>query len=128
MDSVIYFSMNNTDTVSSVDISFIIRTGSDYPFRNIYLFVSITSPDGKVLTDTLEYYLADESGRRYGRGTGEIREVALPFKTNVYFSKKGSYNFSVCHGMRMTDLPGVHDFGIKVVNDEKQQHLWVRTN
>ena len=53
------------------------------PFRNIYLFVTTTSPDGKSITDTLQYNLADEKGKWYGKGFGDIHELKLPYKSNV---------------------------------------------
>lgn len=108
------FNLPVDDTISSSNISFSIRTGSAYPFRNIYLFVSTTAPDGKILTDTLQYYLADESGKWYGKGFGDISELSLPYKSNVYFPMKGTYRFSVRHGMRAEDLKGVYDFGMRV--------------
>ena len=58
------------------------------PFRNIYLFVTTTSPDGKTITDTLQYNLADEKGKWYGKGFGDIHELNLPYKSNVYFPVK----------------------------------------
>jgi gliding motility-associated lipoprotein GldH len=108
------FNLSVDDTISSSNISFSIRTGSAYPFRNIYLFVSTTAPDGKILTDTLQYYLADESGKWYGKGFGDISELSLPYKSNVYFPMRGTYRFSVRHGMRVEDLKGVYDFGMRV--------------
>lgn len=103
-----------TDTVSANDIFFSVRTGSSYPFRNIFLFVTTTSPDGKSITDTLEYQLADEKGRWLGRGLGDINELRLPYKTNIFFPVTGTYQIRVQHGMRAEDLKGVYDFGLRV--------------
>lgn len=102
------------DTVNSDDIFFTIRTGSSYPYRNIYLFVTTTSPVGKSITDTLQYYLADEKGNWLGKGFGDIHELVLPYKTNVFFPVSGTYLIQVQHGMRVKELKGVYDFGIKV--------------
>jgi len=102
------------DTVNSNDISFTIRTGSSYPYRNIYFFVTTTSPAGNSMTDTLQYYLADEKGNWLGKGFGDIHELTLPYKTNVYFPARGTYLIQVQHGMRMKELRGVYDLGIKV--------------
>lgn len=103
-----------TDTVNSNNLSFILRTGSDYPFRNIFLFVTATSPQGKVLTDTLQYYLADDKGKWYGRGFGDIHEINLPYKSNVFFPSTGEYSFKIQHGMRTENLPGIYDIGIRI--------------
>jgi gliding motility-associated lipoprotein GldH len=103
-----------TDTINSNDVFFTIRTGTSYPFRNIYLFVTTTSPDGKTVTDTLQYYLADEKGKWYGKGFGDIHELNLPYKSNVYFPVTGTYQFKIQHGMRSEDLEGVYDFGLRI--------------
>lgn len=103
-----------TDTLNSNKVYFTIRTGSSYPFRNIYLFVTTISPLGKSITDTLQYNLADEKGKWYGKGFGDIHELNLPYKTNVYFPVKGTYQFKIQHGMRAEDLKGVYDFGLRI--------------
>jgi len=113
------FNAQITDTIASNDIFFTIRTGSDYPFRNIFLFVSTYAPDGKSLTDTLEYYLADDKGNWLGKGVGDIRELKLPYRTNAYFPMKGKYEFTVQHGMRAEDLKGVYDIGIRIEETKK---------
>jgi len=108
------FKIPITDTINSNNVFFTIRTGSSYPFRNIYLFVTTTSPDGKSITDTLQYNLADEMGNWYGKGFGDIRELNLPYKSNVYFPLKGTYQFKIQHGMRIEFLKGVYDFGLRI--------------
>lgn len=108
------FRMPVTDTINSNNVYFTIRTGSSYPFRNIYLFVTTTSPNGKVITDTLQYNLADEKGKWYGKGLGDIHELNLPYKSNVFFPVKGIYQFKFQHGMRVENLNGVYDLGVRV--------------
>jgi gliding motility-associated lipoprotein GldH len=108
------FKIPVTDTVNSNNVFFTIRTGSSYPFRNIYLFVTAISPDGKSITDTLQYNLADEKGNWYGKGFGDIHELNLPYKSNVYFPLKGTYQFKIQHGMRIEDIKGVYDFGVRI--------------
>ncbi|MCX6256092.1 MAG: gliding motility lipoprotein GldH [Bacteroidia bacterium] len=108
------FNILITDTLNSNNVIFNIRTGSSYPFRNIYLFVTTTSPNGKSITDTLQYNLADEKGKWYGKGFGDIHELDLPYKSNVYFPVKGTYQFKIQHGMRIEDIKSVYDFGVRI--------------
>jgi gliding motility-associated lipoprotein GldH len=108
------FKVKITDTVNSNNVLFTLRTGSSYPFRNIYLFVTTTSPDGKSITDTLQYNIADEKGNWLGKGFGDIHELNLTYKSNVYFPVKGIYQFNIQHGMRMENLKGVYDIGLRV--------------
>jgi gliding motility-associated lipoprotein GldH len=112
--NVASFTTSITDTLNSNNLFFILRTGSDYPFRNIYLFVSATSPEGRTITDTLQYYLADDKGKWYGKGFGDIHELKLPYKSNVFFPSKGEYIFRIQHGMRLEELTGVYDIGFRI--------------
>lgn len=114
------FSVPVKDTLSGNDISFLIRTSSSYPYRNLYLFVTATSPEGKTITDTLQYFLADEKGKRSGKGFGDIHEIVLPYKSNVFFPVPGTYSFKIQHGMRIESLKGVYDFGIRVKKTGKE--------
>jgi len=110
----IEFKSDIIDTNSINNIYFTIRTGTSYPFRNVWLFVKTTSPDGKTITDTLQYNLADEKGKWFGRGFGDIHELSLPYKTGIYFPKKGTYTYNIMHGMRIEELKGVYDFGLSI--------------
>lgn len=119
MMDVLTFNVPVEDTVTSQNIYFTLRTGSSYPFRNIFLFISTTAPDGKTISDTLEYNVTDEKGQWLGKGFGDIKELDLPYASNVYFPLKGMYQFTVRHGMRPGDLKGVYDFGIRIVKIKK---------
>ena len=114
IDNVISFSpvISDTSAVSNVYITF--RTGVEYPFQNIWLFVSTYSPSGKTVTDTIEYMLADARGNRTGRGFGNIKEADLIFRKGVYFPEKGTYIISIRHGMRTESLKGVYDIGLRI--------------
>jgi gliding motility-associated lipoprotein GldH len=113
------FKVPITDTINSNNVIFTIRSGSSFPFRNIYLFVTTTSPDGRNVNDTLQYNLADEKGNWYGKGFGDIHELNLPYKSNVYFPLKGIYEFKIQHGMRIEYLKGVYDFGLRIEKIKK---------
>ncbi|OFX38087.1 MAG: hypothetical protein A2X05_15000 [Bacteroidetes bacterium GWE2_41_25] len=108
------FRVTITDTLNSNNLFFNLRTGSDYPFRNLYLFVTATSPAGSKITDTLQYHLADDKGNRFGKGFGDIRELKLPYKSHIFFPAKGEYVFQIQHGMRTQDLKGVYDIGFRI--------------
>ena len=81
--------------------------------------MTTTSPDGKNLTDTLHYDLADEKGKWYGRGFGDVHELNLPYKSNVFFPRKGTYEFKVQHGMRIENLKGIFDIGLRIEKYKK---------
>lgn len=113
------FSCAVKDTVNAYDVSFSIRTSTDYPYRNLFLFVVTSFPSGYSLTDTVQYAVANEKGEWLGRGVGDIREMTMHYKTNVFFPEKGEYHFRIIHGMRDTVLNGVYDFGMKIGKRKK---------
>ncbi len=114
LDDIAVFEVPVTDTVTSNNVTIMLRSGSAYPFRNIFLFVTAVNPDGLSITDTIQYFLADEKGNRYGKGFGDINALNLPYKSNIYFPAKGTYSFKIRHGMRAEDLKGVYDVGLRV--------------
>jgi gliding motility-associated lipoprotein GldH len=107
------------DTTGAYDVTFSLRTSTDYKYRNIYLFVLTTFPSGTTQTDTIQYAVTNEKGEWIGRGAGDIRELTMHFKSNVFFPEKGLYQFRIIHGMRDTDLKGVYDFGMKIRKRKK---------
>jgi gliding motility-associated lipoprotein GldH len=107
------------DTISAFDINLVIRTNNNYPYRNLFLFITTLSPTKQSLTDTVEYYLADEKGSWYGSGLGDVNDLSVPFKTNVIFPSSGSYTFNIKHGMREVKLEGVTDIGIRIKKIKK---------
>lgn len=114
LDNAPEFSVEISDTINNSNIFFPVRTGSDYPFSNMWLFVTTTSPNGISIGDTIQYNLADDKGNWNGKGFGDIHELRLPYKTNIYFPHKGTYRFKIQHGMRVEDLKGVYDIGLRI--------------
>ena len=51
------------------------------------------------MTDTLEYYLADE--KTTGLAGQGCPQADLPYRSMVFFPRKGNYNFTIRHGMRI---------------------------
>ncbi|TKG94481.1 gliding motility lipoprotein GldH [Puteibacter caeruleilacunae] len=116
-DSLAHFSVDITDTITPCDMYVNIRNKGSYPNSNLWLFVYMTAPDGKVKTDTIEYILADPSGKWRGSGLGDLYDNQLPLKSNVVFPVSGSYEVKLQHGMRADVLEGIRDIGIRI---EKQ--------
>lgn len=108
------FTFTIEDTLQTWNVGLSLRTTSDYPYRNIYLFLVTDFPSGYTITDTLHARVADEKGRWLGRGAGDLRELTIPYKSNVWFPEGGEYHLTVVHGMRDTLLRGVNDLGIKI--------------
>lgn len=113
-DSTIVFNVQLTDTTRNHNLYVNIRNKGTYQYSNLYLFLSIGSPDGKTLIDTVEFTLAEPSGKWIGSGIGGLYDNQILYKSSVYFPKKGDYKFVIKQGMRDNLLEGIRDVGLRI--------------
>jgi len=113
-DSVVIFDVALSDTIKNHNLYVNIRNKGTYPYSNLWLFLSVGSPDGKMITDTVEFSLAEASGRWKGSGIGDLHDNQILYKSSVYFPHKGNYTFHIKQGMRDNVLPGIRDIGIRI--------------
>lgn len=113
-DSIVSFDVTLTDTIKNNNIFVNIRNKGTYPYSNLWLFLTICSPDGKTHTDTVEFSLAEPSGKWKGSGIGGLHDNQIVYKNSVYFPHKGIYKFQLKQGMRDNVLQGIRDIGIRV--------------
>jgi len=113
-DTVLIFEFSIPDPKKLYDLSFNVRNEGHYAFSNLWVFVEITPPSGKALTDTVELTLAKPSGEWLGSGLGDLYDRKYPYKKTIFFPVIGKYTISVRQGMRTKSgiLTGIHDFGI----------------
>jgi len=113
-DSIVVFNVPLADTIKNHNLYVNIRNKGTYAYSNIYLFMSIGSPDGQVKTDTVEFTLAEPDGRWKGSGIGGLYDNQILFKNSVFFPHKGVYKFQIKQGMRDNVLQGIRDVGIRI--------------
>ncbi len=108
------FEASIEDTLSLHKMHLDIRNSIDYRYSNLFIFLDIEFPDGRILRDTLECVLADRRGQWTGRGFGQLRFNRLMFRDDVWFPTKGIYTFRLLQGMRDDELYGISDAGIRI--------------
>jgi len=113
-DSLVVIPVDLKDSIGSHNLYVNVRNNGNYAFSNLWLFINIKSPDSKVLTDTLEFQLADPAGKWLGSGIGDLFDNQFLYKENVYFPVTGTYEFSIQQGMRDNMLKGIRDIGISI--------------
>lgn len=122
-DSIITFNLQNIDSVQNYNLFINVRNNSDFAYSNLFLIAQIQFPQGKVITDTLEYQMAAPSGEWLGTGFGDIKENKFWYKENVRFDEPGDYKVSIQHAMRKSgneqgieELEGITDVGFRIEN------------
>lgn len=126
-NETIEFSISQLDSLKKYNMFVSIRNTNDYRFSNIFLIVSMEFPHGKIITDTLEYKMANPDGSWLGTGIGNIKENKLWYKENVSFLEKGDYKIRINHAIRnngnvegVTNLEGIIDVGYSVEEIEQK--------
>jgi gliding motility-associated lipoprotein GldH len=112
--NVLEYPVTITDAATPCNFYLNIRNTNRYRFSNLFLFIETHYPDGKMSRDTVECVLADPGGRWLGKGLGSIRESRILLRKNVLFPWKGDYLFRIEQAMRVDDLEGIQDMGIRI--------------
>lgn len=112
-DDVKVFEADIQDSLSFFNVFVNVRHTKEYPKANLYLFVTITSPQNNQIRDTIDLSIADKHGKWVGEGFGDLKFVRKKIKEQVRFAFKGKYTFEVEQGMRIPELP-VTDVGIRI--------------
>ena len=115
-NQVVKFDVPVVDTIHGYNLFFEIRNNNEYPYSNLFLFVSTTSPNKAIKKDTIEITLADEKGKWLGNGLGGIRSNEAMFKRYIRFPVPGFYKVEITQGMRDDVLRGIIDLGLKIEN------------
>ena len=115
------FTFEQKDTTAVYNMFLNVRNNNEYPYNNLFLIVSLSQPDGKVLVDTLEYQMANPDGTLIGTGFSDIKESKLWYKENYSFEKAGKYTLEIGHAVRQTgkvqgvqDLEGITELGLRI--------------
>jgi gliding motility-associated lipoprotein GldH len=102
------------DSINAFDYYLNIRHTVDYRFSNLFVFMNTTYPNGNISVDTIEFVLADKSGKWHGKGWGEIKDNSVLLVKGIKFPLKGSYTFQIRHAMRVDTLKEISNIGIRI--------------
>lgn len=113
------FEVEIDDTVNAHNLLINVRNTGEYPRSNLFLFVSASSPSGAFTRDTLEFILAEPSGKWLGKGFGSVWQNRFYYRRNVRFPERGIYLFEFEQAMRFDDLPGILDIGLRIEKSDR---------
>ncbi|WP_299312947.1 gliding motility lipoprotein GldH [uncultured Aquimarina sp.] len=117
----IRFTLPELDSLQRYNLFINVRNKNDYKFSNLFLISEMEFPNGKIVTDTLEYEMAEPNGEWLGVGFTDLKESKLWYKANVNFVEKGEYKVVLQHAMRkngetlgINSLEGITDIGFRI--------------
>ena len=114
-DKKVIFEPQISDTVSPYNLYINLRNKGNFNFSNLYIFVDVFHPDGKIERDTIECILANPQGRWLGKsGSGSVWENNILFSRKKRFPKPGKYVFRFEQAMREKKLEHILDVGLRI--------------
>ncbi|MGB5419669.1 gliding motility lipoprotein GldH [Algibacter sp.] len=126
-DSIVSFKVNPPDYIKPHNLFVNLRNTNAYKYNNLFLIVEMVFPHGKTIKDTLEYRMAEPSGKLLGKGFTDIKENKLWYKEGVVFNETGEYTINIQHAMRengkvqgVVELEGITDIGFRIENPIKE--------
>lgn len=123
VDEKIQFTVPKLDSTQVYNLFFNVRNNNEYRFSNLFIISEMNFPNGKTITDTLEYQMCAPDGTWLGAGFSDLKENKLWYKDNVKFTEQGDYTVSIHHAMRkngevngVSSLEGITDIGFRIEN------------
>ena len=123
-DSIISFNVIPPDSINNYNLFVNLRNTNEYKYSNLFLIVEMDYPNGKIIKDTLEYKMADPSGKFLGTGFTDVKENKLWYKGHekpFVFNETGEYKIKIQHAMRQNgqvngieNLEGITDIGFRI--------------
>jgi len=112
---MIQFKVDVKDTVNTFDFFVNIRHTKSYGYSNLFIFLHTIAPDGRQMTDTLEFPMADPEGNYVGKVSGGLVLNRIIVKKETRFPKSGEYKFVIEQAMRDKELEEITDVGLTIV-------------
>ena len=114
-DSIIEITANIPDS-GLYRLTLCLRHTTDYEMANLWCFISTHSQGTQLVKDTLNIKVAETDGRWLGKGNN-VKQLEQILHKNPLLLPKGEVIFKIEQGMRIDNMNGIKNVGIKV---EKQ--------
>ena len=111
-NEVVKFSPEINDVNSLYNIDLSIRHTKDYKYGNLWLFIHIKSPSGKLQIDTVNCILVNDDNSWKGKCSGSVCNYTFAYADSVKFSETGVYTFEIEQGLREENLPMITELGL----------------
>jgi len=108
-DSLLTFQFSVSDTNTTFYSEINIRHTIEYSYKNLFIFVHQTNPEGQTIIDTVECVLADKTGKWKGRGMGDILDFTKIYQDSTFFETGGEYKIEIEQAMRYGELPRIEN-------------------
>lgn len=106
------------DTILKYNFYITLRNTEEYPYQNLYVFLSTVYPDGSSSRDTINCPITDYRGKWLGQGFGGVYDNRILYRAKSRFTRPGIYKIEMQQAMRTDTLAGVVSAGIRIEKAE----------
>jgi len=106
------------DTAMLYDLVLTVRTTADFPYSNLWMYLTVDGPLGKSKRFPVEIVTADVQGKWLGDKSGSVVAFSKVI-THDRFPKKGKYTFAFEQATTQNVLPEVLDLTLDLYSSKK---------
>ena len=114
VDDVFETTFDISDTINNYNFFITIRNSDEYPYQNVFVFLTTSFPNGKTKLDTINCPLANRQGKWLGKGFGGVYDNRILYMARKRFPLEGKYKIRIEQAMRDEELFGVMDVGVRI--------------
>ena len=117
------FAFDIADTTALYDIVVHIKHRADYGFQNLYTRIHTKFPTGDRRSQTLNFDLADNTGKWIGKKSGDSRDFEVKIQENAFFNQTGQHVITLEQLMRVESLSGIERIQLEVIDKGEKRKL-----
>lgn len=107
------FVVDIQDTSKVYDFTVLVRTTTDYPYNNLWVFMKSIAPDGSTGREPFQIPISHPDGTWVGTKSGSTVETPLYFKSRK-MPLKGKYTFILEQGITDSKVTDILDLILRV--------------
>ncbi|MFN8321566.1 MAG: gliding motility lipoprotein GldH [Chitinophagales bacterium] len=108
------FTADIKDTVQHYNIYVSTRHGFNFEWRNLWVNIETTFPDGRQFDRRVNLVLSEPDGTWYGDCLGDNCDMLIPIQNNAFFPQIGKYTFKISQDMRVNPMKYVKSIGVRI--------------
>lgn len=108
------FEAEISDTAISYNLYINVRHSFQFEWRNMWVNIKTTFPDGKKFDKRVNLVLSEPDGHWFGDCLGDNCDMQIGIQDKAYFPQPGKYTFTITQDMRVDPLPFVKSIGMRI--------------
>ncbi len=119
-ENLVNFEVTIEDTEPLYDIFIFVRHSGTYEYANCWVNVHTTFPNGEEQIRPVNLPLADDRGKWYGTGSGDVINTEILIQQRAKLPETGKYLFEIEQFMRVNPLKEISDIGLIIRESQNE--------